>query len=572
MAEIDPNKLRERCEKRLSGMKRQREPWDPHWREISTFCQSTRSRWLNDDPSKGEAINTKGLNGKTIECVDILANGMASGLTSPSRPWFKLTTTDPDLKQFHDVKVWLGIVEARLAQLFHTTNFYPATQSGYRELALFGIEAAIMTQHWKHQAVVHPLTAGEYWIGISDALTPDSLYRRCPMTVAMAVQKFGNKVSSTVRDMYDRSDYDNWVPIFHAIEPNPERVPSKVDKSNMLFRSVYWEEKSDSGKDVLAFEGFEQQPFWAPRWDAGGGSPIYCKGPASNVLRTAKRLEIKELRLQRLEDYVVSPALVGPPQLQQAESNINPGGRTYLAQQDLAQFKPIWEPDPQAVGLLLRDIDRCESEVERLLYSPLFMAITTMEGVQPRNDTEIGQRIEEKMTQLGPVVERVEKEKLRVAIDIGFAILTKNRLVPPAPRELRGHELQIEFVSVLAQAQRAVGLGAIERTAGFVLNATRVAPESGDKFDWDKAVEEYSDISGSPAKLLRSDEDAALLRQRRAQQQQAMAAAAAAKPARDGAEALKALTQASGGGAVAPPRVPGSGSTVLENILASQAA
>jgi hypothetical protein len=572
VADIEPKALRERCEKRLGSMKAQRLPWEGHWRDIASFCQPMRGRWLTQDPGKGDQFNNKLLNGKTTEVIDILTKGMASGLSSPSRPWFKLSTTDPDLKQFHAVKVWLGLVERAMADLFQSTNFYTAANSGYRELALYGIEAAVMTQHWKHGAVVHPLTAGEFWIGISDALTPDSLYRRVPMTVAMAVQKFGDKVSQQVRTKYDQSNYDDWVPIFHAIEPNPERIPGKIDKTNMVYRSIYWEENNhDPGKEVLAFDGFEQQPFWAPRWDSGGSTLVYSRGPASTMLGSTKSLEIKELRLQQVEDYIARPALVGPPQLQTAVSNTNPGGKTYLAPSDMAQFKPIWEPNPQAPQIYLNDIERLERRIERIGYADLFRAITDMEGVQPRNDTEIGQRIEEKMQQLGPVVERVEKEKLRVAIDIAFSILMKNRMVPTPPPELHGQDLHIEFVSVLAQAQRAVGMGSIERVAGFTLNLARAVPDILDNVDFDGAVAEYSDLAGAPAKLMRSDEDKAAIRSSRAQQAKAAQMAAAAPAAKDGAQALKSVTEARVAAANANinPNI-GAGSTRLEDILQAQ--
>lgn len=574
VAEIDPKALRERCEKRLSGMKQQRLPWEAHWRDIATFEQPMRGRWLCTDPGKGDQFNTKLLNGKAVECIDILANGMASGLTSPSRPWFKLTTKDPDLINYQPVKVWLGEVEDRMRALFQSTNFYTATQSGYRELALYGIEAAIMAQHWREVAVVHPMTAGEFWIGLGDALSPDSLYRRVPMTVGQAVQKFQGSVSAKVRALYDAAKYDEWVPIYHAIEPNPERIPGKLDKTNMVFRSIYWEEgQQESGKEVLAFEGFEQQPFWAPRWDASGSTPVYCRGPASAVLGTAKQLEIKELRLQQAIDYTNRPPLVGPPQLAQAESNLNPGGRTYLAQNDIAEFKPIWTINPAAIPAISNDIARLEKKVERFLYTDLFMAITNMEGIQPRNDTEIGQRVEEKMTQLGPVVERVEKEKLRVAIDIAFAIILKNKMVPPPPPEIHGQELNIEFVSVLAQAQRAVGLGAIERVAGYALNLMRADPAAGDKFNFDKSIDEYNNLAGGPPDIINSDDDVQAIRGQRAKQQQMAQAAAMAKPAADGAAAAKSAAEAaqiSGQGQGGPfgftPGA-GAGATTLEGIL-----
>lgn len=572
MADISPKDLRERCEKRLGGMKTQRMGWEPHWQDIATFEQPMRGRWLNKDHSKGDSFNNKLLNGKAMEVIEILANGFSSGMNSPAKQWFKLKPGDPDMADYKPVKEWINQVEERLRALFQSTNFYTAAQSGYVELALFGLEGAIMTQHWRERAVVTPLTAGEFWIGLGDSLSPDSLYRRCPMTVAMAVQKFGKAVSQKVMTAYDQSNYDQWVPIFHAIEPNPERIPGRIDKTNMVYRSVYWEDGcKDPGKEVLAFDGFEQQPFWAPRWDASGATPLYSKGPGSKLLVTAKQLEIKELRLQQLIDYAGGPPLIGPPQM--TSLNLNPRAVNAAAMNDIAQLKPIFEIEPAAITAVEQDIARLELKAERYGYVDLFKAITNMEGIQPRNDTEIGQRIEEKMTQLGPVVLRVEKEKLSVAIEIAFSILLKTGQLPPAPQELSGQELKVEFVGVLSQAQRAVGLGAIQNTAGFALNLMRADPTAGDKVNFDKMIEDFAEISGTSPEEIRSDDEVAAIRAARAKQQQLAAMAQMAPAAKDAAGAVKASSEAAQvqqSTGFTPGA--GAGSTVLESLLGGKAA
>src|SRR3546814_8768679 len=126
-----------------------------------------------------------------------LAGGMTSGLSSPSRPWLTLATYDDDMREQPDVKIWLSVVEKRMGTFLAGTNFYGAMKTGYHELGLFGTEACVMVEHRVHGAVCHALTAGEYWIALSDALVADTLYRRCPMTARQAVQSFGKDRKST---------------------------------------------------------------------------------------------------------------------------------------------------------------------------------------------------------------------------------------------------------------------------------------------------------------------------------------------------------------------------------------
>jgi hypothetical protein len=472
---------------------------------------------------------------------------MTSGMSSPSRPWFRLTTLDPDLREFKTVKTWLRQVQDLLYELFGSTNFYNAAHSGNRQLGLYGIEAAIMRQHWRVRAVVYPLTVGEYWVGLSDTLEPNTLYRSCPMTVAQAVQSFGDSVSGTTKALYDKSNYDPIVPVFHAIEPNPERIPGKVDNQNMLFRSVYWEDGASlATKPVLEFSGFEQQPFWAPRWDADGNA-TYGISPAMQALGDAKQLQLKELRLQQHMDYLNRPPLKGQPQLAQSAANLVPGGITYIAATDDSAFKPIWEVQ-NAIQNFMADIQRLEVSIREFFYADLFMAISQMEGVQPRNQEEIAERVGEKMTQLGPVVERQNNEKLRVAIEIAYSILSKTNQLPPAPQEMHGQPLKLEFVSILSQMQRGATLTGIERVAAFVGSLTAGDPEVIDKLDTDQAVDEYADAVGVPPSVIRSDDEVSQLRQARAKQQAMASMAATAAPAKDAAQAAQVLANTDVGG------------------------
>ena len=206
---------------------------------------------------------------------------MTSGLSSPSRPWFRLVPFDQDLAADASVRVWLAEVERRLYGFLAGTNFYGAMKSGYAEMGMFGTEACVMVEHWQAGAVCHAMTAGEYWLSLSDASVPDTLYRRCPMTVHQVVQSFGlDGVSDFVRNAHDSGRYDQPVNVCHAIEPNKDRVEGAEDRVGASrWRSVYWDENDGDAARMLRVNGYEEQPFWAPRWDTIGGD-TYGTAPA----------------------------------------------------------------------------------------------------------------------------------------------------------------------------------------------------------------------------------------------------------------------------------------------------
>jgi hypothetical protein len=200
-------------------------------------------------------------------------------------------------------------------------------------------------------------------------------------------------------------------------------------------------------------------------------------------------------------------------------------------------------PSYQAVNAVDAKIDKTHQQIDMLSFADLFNAITNMAGIQPRTVEEIAARNEEKLTQLGPVIERVSNEKLEVVIDRVFGIMDRGGLLPPVPEAIAGQNLGVEFVSILTQMQRMVGIGQIERTVAFAGNTAGVAPEVLDVIDPDETMKEYASRAGAPSKMIRSDKEIEEVRATRAQQQQMAQAAEMAAPAKDAVEAARLASE-----------------------------
>nr|WP_079246889.1 portal protein [Sphingomonas turrisvirgatae] len=524
-------------------MKQVRQPFEEEWRDIAKYAATARSRFLNSETNQRRR-NVKILDEHGIYAFRTLTAGMTSGLSSPSRPWFTLRTYDDELNEDWEAKAWLSEVERRMYAFLATTNFYGAAKAGYGELGLFGTEACVMVEHRTEGAVCHALTAGEYWIAAGNALKADTLYRRTPMTVSQAVEAFGNAVSPQVMNMYDRSNYHELVPVFQAIEPNTERDPGRIDNRNKPFRSLYWDENDGRKDHLLRYTGYEEQPFWAPRWETVGAD-VYGYSPGMDCLPSLRELQLQVKRRNQAIDQLVNPETIVPPGVKLTRQ---PGNTVTAASIDAGQVIVPYQMPYQAVDAIRQEIDRTKQQTDQLSYSDLFMAITNMQGIQPRNVEEIASRNEEKLTQLGPVIERVNNEKLEVAIDRTFGLMERGGLLPPAPEAIQGQSLKVEFVSILTQMQRMVGIGQIERTAGFVGNLAAVFPEAVDKLDVDEMIDEFAERAGAPAKMIRTAEMVKGIRDARAQQQQAEQMAQTMPAVRDGADAARLLSETDVGG------------------------
>lgn len=554
MATERERELRKHFERRLAVLKKTRKPFEEDWRQVSQYCAPRRSRFLCEQVDQNNRSNRKILNNVGLRDSQICSRGMTAGMATRSRPWFKLTLEDKALAGHQPVKVWLAEVTERLYAAFARSNFYSANKVGYHEQALFGIEACFITEDWRSGATFHPLTAGEFWIGLGTNNAPDTLYREVPMTVAQQVETFGkHRVTKQVRDLYDKSSLDERAPVYHAVEPNRWRAPDRLDGPNKEWISAYWD---PNGEGLLKTEGFTDQPFYAPRWDVTG-SETYGDSPGMNALPDLKQIQLKELRLTQAQDYENRPPLGGPPALRGAHVSLQPGSLNALSGLDgAAGVKPLWEVKANTEHRIA-DIQRKEEAVHAAFHADLFMAIIQT-AVRDRTAREVDGIDEEKLTQLGPVVERNENEKHRIAIDRMFGLLLRSGQLPPAPEVMQGQELKVEFVSLLANMQKAAGLRGLERALGFAGNLAGIKPEVLDKIDEDKAIDAFADMADTPPSIIRADDAVDKIRQARAQQQQAAQLAAAAQPTLQGVQAAKLLSETDlGDGTTALQRLAG---------------
>lgn len=548
---LKPLSYRDRLERRWSAMKTERSSWIEHYRLLSDHILPRRGRFVVSNTNKGQQINQSIIDSTGTRAHRTLSAGLMAGLTSPARPWFRLITPDYDLNEVAPVKVWLGETERRMRQVFQSSNFYNALHTVYEELGLFGTGAMVILEDFDNVIRCETLTAGEYALAVNHRRIVDTLYREIRMTVIQVVQTFGiESVSRTVKDAYLRGDYDAWVDVMHAIEPNSERDASKQDNQNFLYSSVYWEASSREGdkNHFLRREGFQENALVAPRWDVISND-VYGRSPGMDALPDVRQLQVQQKRKGQAIDKLVNPPMQASAAMRDRYVSLLPGGVTYV--EDFAAgggVKPIYEVNPD-VNALAEDIMRTQQRVEQAFFADLFLMIATSDR-REITAREIDERHEEKLLALGPVLERLQSELLGPAIDRTFAIMMRNGVLPEPPQELQGMDLQVDYISILAQAQKGVATASLERLSAFVGNLAAVNLAVLDKFDFDQAVDEMGDMLGVPAKVVRPDDEVDAIRQERQQQEQMAQQAAMAKPMADGAAAAKTLSETEIGGGV----------------------
>ena len=162
--------------------------------------------------------------------------------------------------------------------------------------------------------------------------------------------------------------------------------------------------------------------------------------------------------------------------------------------------------------------------------------------------TEVVQRNTEKLRILGPVLGRLQSELLQPMIIRIFNIMMRGNLFLPAPEVLLNQEIEVEYVSPMALAQKGEELNSIVKGLELFGNISQLAPATLDYIDPPGLIKNLIKILGLPATMIRSDaevqqiaEEKAEAQQQQIQEQQEMAQS---EMARNAAPAIKAVSSA----------------------------
>jgi hypothetical protein len=535
--------------KRANALKTEGMLWYPAWKDLSLYINPTRGFFYETQPNVGKTIDHKTVIDSTAEdCVMTLSSGMVSGLTSPSRPWFRLALPDPDLMQLANVKYWLDDVNTRMLDIFAKSNIYGGLASIYEEVATFGTACAFLEEDYNDVIRMRVYTIGEYYLGCGHDGRCNAFYRRFWMTVSQLINEFGiDNCSMQTQTAFKSNNPDAWVKVNFLIEENDDRVPEYKDFRNMKYRCVYWEDSAGNDQ-YLRIGGYEEMPVLTPRWQTTTTADVYGRSPGWKMLGDVKMLQKLQKNKLIALDKVSNPPVQVDASVQ-GEANMLPGGITrFSATLPNAGVKPAYQVQPDLANMEAT-IEKTQAAIKRKSFSDLFlMMIDAERSGTPITATEVAERQAEKLTVLGPVLERLESELLNPLIDRTFAIMYRNGLIPEPPQEIQGMELKVQYVSVLAQAQKMTGITAINQVIQFVMASAQANPNILDTIDWDQAAKEYAEMSGIPAKIMASPEAVMAIRKAKTQAQakaeQQQDAAVMAQGAEMGAKAAKDASQA----------------------------
>lgn len=548
--------LKQQLNKQLSQLKAERLSFEPHWRELSDFTRPRSTRFTASEVNRGDRRNSKIIDPAAVMAARTLSSGMMSGITSPARPWFRLATPDRDLMDYGPVKLWLETVEQRMNEVFNRSNLYQSLPLMYEDLGTFATGAMAVVADPQRVIRTVPFPTGSFYIANGSDLSVDTAVREFSMTVRQVVTEFGmDAVSNTVKSQWNSGQYGQWVNVVHAVYPNLDRQTGKLEAKHKAYKSVYYEATSTDDK-LLRESGYDEFPIMAPRWEVNGEDVYGSSCPGMVALGSVKALQLLQRRKAQMIDKITNPPLQAPASIKSQRISTIPGGINYLPMADVNnQIKPLFQIPANGTNGLLEDIQDTRQIIDHAYFVDLFRMMQTV-NTRSMPVEAVAEMREEKLLMLGPVLQRLDSELLDKLINRTFSVMAENNLLPVPPDEMQGMQLKVEYISVMAQAQKAIGVSSIERFIGFTSGIGQFSPDALDKINVDETIDAYAASIGVPPSVVATNEQVAQIREQRAQQQAMAQQMQMAQVAVGGAQALgntpmddnSALAALAGGG------------------------
>lgn len=499
--------------KRFYSLANQRETWESHWQEVADYVVPRKAD-VTKKRSPGDKRSELIFDGTAIHAAELLSASLHGMLTNASTSWFSLKFGDRELDGDDEAREWLQGVEDVMYNSFNRSNFQEQVHELYHDLITFGTGVMYVEADPDFDLLFSTRHIGECYLSEDQNGRVDTVYRKFKMPARAVIARFGQeKLSSKILKRIEKDPYE-MISLIHAVYKRDERDPTKITAENKPIASIYIEPEE---KIVLSEGGFDEFPYMAPRFLKASFEIGYGRSPAMTALPDIKMLNrMSEVTIRAAQKQVDPPLLVPDDGFMLPVRTV-PGGLNFYRSGTRDRIEPLNIGANNPLGLNME-------EQRRQAIRSAFYVDQLILGQGPQmTATEVIQRTEEKMRLLGPVMGRMQAELLQPLITRVYNILARKKMFAPAPEFMRDRNIEIEYVSPLAKAQRQGDIQDMTRLLELMTPLSQLDPGIMDYIDSDGISKHLIKVLGVPATAVRGDREVTVIRnQRQAQQQEMM--------------------------------------------------
>ena len=450
-----------------------------------------------------------------------LGGNFYSNTVSTGQEWFSLRARSKQAESNDTmVKSWLYNTTQTVLRYIQNSNSSEALGSMFTLYGTFGT-GVLETDYdrTKDELVFTNININEnVFIAESDRGFVDTLYRELRLTAHQAGGLFGREVlpQTVLEALIDESRVAEKFKFIHAVYPNRNRDPERMDYAGMAYSSCY---VFESEQKVVMESGYRTFPFSVPRFIKVKDFP-YGYGAGHNALFAMRELNRTEAALIDAIEMASHPSLFVADEDAVDTIELRPNSINYV---DMTQGPPKeYSVGAGNVGLLGERSQQLRYEIDQLFYNDVFQMIR-----QTANDrataTEIRALDEEKLASIGPMVTRLQAECFSTMIERCVDLLIFYGVIEPPPLEAADYRVVYtsRIDSKLSLVQNQMTISAAQNAAQLLALGAQV-PEMGTVMNLTGAAAEILEKAHiNPELIIDAQEREAILQAQRKQQEAA---------------------------------------------------
>lgn len=515
----------------VHALKGERADLNEMWQEVSEVLAPERTGF-----TRGSLNRSARRMDKIYDTTPLVAKrGLENALGAMMRPksaapgkWFDIVPQDEDLMSDAEVKAWIEMAEDRLWRALYNprARFIEATGEIDSDIVTFGTGCGYCGVRKDQSGLFfRSFHMANVYVQTDYANAPESYYLTEWLTLKQAADRWGaenlgpalqQKLKKIDRDPRNATQKYEFI---WTVGTRHER--SKKLRGSNLDMPIYSKVIDVESEHLVVEEGFEEMPFFLPRWDTASGE-AYGRGPG--VLALPDTLTLQQMGKTMLRGL---HRAVDPPWLLPSDSMVNvpqlrPGGVSYYdakAVRQLGIADPFRQMESRAQipwGL------EAQSAGREMVFAMFFRNVLNLPVQGPQmTATEVIQRREEFVREIGAVFGRLESDYTGPMVERAFNLmLRKGGFGPPSdiPEALLGSEVEFRFASPVEKAKRQIEEATVTEGLNKLLAIGQVQPEVMDPIDWTAAGRFITEAGDFPTDIVLDEEAVEAKKQQRAQQ------------------------------------------------------
>lgn len=523
--------------KRYQTLQTNRSHWESHWQELGDYV-CPRKADITKKRTGGDKRTELIFDGTAIHAAELMSASLHGMLTNAATPWFDLRYENDELNGDDEAKEWLEGATDVMYQHLSRSNFQEQIHELYSDLVTFGTGVIFIENDDNDGFRFSTRHIAECYVSENEQGRVDTVFRKYKTTARAAVRQFGDaKVTQRIAKLNTDDPYAE-IELLHIVMPREDRDRRKRNAVNKPFASIYLD---PAEKMIIGESGYDEFPYCVPRFLKASFEIGYGRSPAMTALPDTKMVNKMSEVVIRASQLQIHPPLMVPDDGFMLPVRTTPGGLNFYRSGTRDRIEPLNIGANNPLGEM-------QLEQRRQAIRAAFYVDQLILGTGPQmTATEVVQRTEEKMRLLGPVLGRLQAELLQPLIGRCFAILSRQKAFAAAPPMLREGNIDIEYVSPLAKAQRTGDIQGILQMIEFLMPLMQLDQGVADYLDMDGLAKHIIKVTGTPAAVVRGEGEVAGIRENRAAAMQAeqelMAAQQMATAAGDAAPALRAVDE-----------------------------